>query len=347
MSAKKVGEKKSKTSKKPPDETNILQQPIVKIIAALGGGAAIFYAIGFTIVQTYIHKYNLDGMFWITKEFYIDAGSKFFLDMVRSPLLVPYIFLPYLIILYLLIPKRENLREMVSLEKFAFSLKQWIKFLCLMVLMLGTYVFALSYGGILKNEALIKLVHNLIIDPTGVQSAKLQQSFIFFTLVTPMVVALGILIYRFYGLLEPGSESRILYSIACIFYLAFLAIVPITYGLHIYGWKMVPIKEPQIIVNLLSKGETKASLADEIWLLGQFGNKYLFFKTEKAEVKGIIVFIDEEKIDHLDFDPRKSECLTDVMERMARGDSKKQQDKQFLKNAEAILQKSLPFEKGE
>ncbi len=64
---------------------------LLKAIAILGGDTAIFYAFGFTIVQTFIHKTQLEGIFSFSSEFYVDAGGKFLLEMIRAPLFAPYI----------------------------------------------------------------------------------------------------------------------------------------------------------------------------------------------------------------------------------------------------------------
>ena len=56
-----------------------------KGVAALGGAAAVFYALGFTVVQSYAYKNGFFGMFWLTKEFYRDAGATFILDLIRVP----------------------------------------------------------------------------------------------------------------------------------------------------------------------------------------------------------------------------------------------------------------------
>ena len=99
-----------------------------KGVAALGGAAAVFYALGFTVVQSYAYKNGFFGMFWLTKEFYRDAGATFILDLIRVPMLAPYIFFPLLLVLFLLIPKNEKLGLLCS-GKAGLSKRDWAKML--------------------------------------------------------------------------------------------------------------------------------------------------------------------------------------------------------------------------
>jgi len=69
-------------------------QHLLKFVGALGGAAVVFYAIGFTVVQTYVHRHQLGSVFLFTDEFYRDAGAVFLLDMIRAPILGFYIFIP-------------------------------------------------------------------------------------------------------------------------------------------------------------------------------------------------------------------------------------------------------------
>jgi hypothetical protein len=68
-----------------------LTQLLIRAAGALGGGAVVFYVLGFTVVQTYVYKNELGGMFWFTNAFYGDAGAKFLLEMIRAPLLAFYV----------------------------------------------------------------------------------------------------------------------------------------------------------------------------------------------------------------------------------------------------------------
>ena len=88
------------------EPTDIMTQT-TKVLGLFGGGAILFYAIGFTIVKTYISAIHLDGMIWFTREFYVDAGASFLLEIIEAPFLKPLIFLPYVFVLYLLVPKKS------------------------------------------------------------------------------------------------------------------------------------------------------------------------------------------------------------------------------------------------
>jgi len=86
-------------------------QQLLKFAGALGGAAVVFYAIGFTVVQTYVHRHQLGSVFLFTDEFYRDAGAVFLLDMIRAPILGFYIFIPYLFILFWLLPAAASFKE--------------------------------------------------------------------------------------------------------------------------------------------------------------------------------------------------------------------------------------------
>lgn len=56
-----------------------LVQKLTKAVMILGIGTAIFYTVGFAILNTYIRRVGLEGMFWSTKEFYVNTGANFVL----------------------------------------------------------------------------------------------------------------------------------------------------------------------------------------------------------------------------------------------------------------------------
>lgn len=336
MRGKKI---KKKGSSKTSQDYWAMLQPILKI----GGGAVLFYVFGFTIVQTYIYRNRLEGMFWLTKEFYIDAGGKFLLEMVRAPLLAFYIFIPYLILLYLLIPKKENLKDLISSlnelkarmlksrksksRKPKYHFGQWVRLFSLIALAIGTYLFALYYEKVLDNNIFRELIYILFINPTNKQYPNLRQSLAFFSLVTPMIVALAILMHRLHGL----PKSGIAYYMVMILCLAFFAIIPIAYGFYIYDWQLVRIKEPKIIEKLVPKEKQKTTSAC-YWLLGRFGDEYLFFKKEGNEMEGVIESFDKEDIKYLNFNVKESDSLREQMALV------KITDKKLEKNAEKSIQ---------
>lgn len=297
------------------------------ILGVLGGAAALFYALGFTVVKTYLHETGLEGMFWLTKEFYTDAGGTFLLEMVRAPLLTPHLFLAYLIILYFLIPKEENLLILKSTRKDdlsekdrVFRRKQWIKLSILILLMIGTSIFATNYDSLKGNKSFVGIVNRVIYDPAVEKFSQGKHTLIFFSLATPVVIAVAYFFYRFRGLLKQGSRSRCFYQLAVMVYAVFLAIIPVSYGFYLYDWKVVSLRDTRIIEETLAQGKDGASAHSvvpffQIWLLGEFDDKYLFVTKENIYDEGIIQVIDKDQINQLSFDPSSDSFLRNVMPR--------------------------------
>jgi hypothetical protein len=302
---------------------------LIKVFGLLGGGAVVFYVLGFIVVQTFIYKNEIEGMFWFTNEFYRDAGAKFLLEMVRAPLLAFYVFLPYLLILFFLVPKKENLEKASSAnesslvagnenstelpsEQGTLAVKQWMKVTSLVIIMALTYAIALSFDYLIGKEGVSKFITNVFPNPTNYPSPVIQQSLAFFSMVMPIVIALALFLYHFRGRLLAGSKSRIAYQVTFVAYLLFLTIVPIAFGFHLYDWKIVPVEEPQVISNLISEDKPQTSL--RLWLLGRFGDKYLFFKKTGIKARGVVEVFDEEQIKFLNFDPKRADSLRAQME---------------------------------
>jgi len=288
-------------------------------------------------------------MFWLTKEFYGDAGAKFLLEMVRAPLLAPHVFLPYLFLLFILVPKKENLENAPSgnesplvpekenpkklpSEQGTLAIKQWVKVSSLVFIMLLTYFFTLYFDNLIGSDVISGFIGKVFPNPTNYPSPMVQQSLAFFSIVMPMVFAFALFLYQFHGRLLEGSKSRTMYQMVFMAYLLFLTVVPIAFGFHLYDWKIVPIKEPQIIKNLISEDEQQAASL-RMWLLGRFGDKYLFFKKAGIETRGVVEAFDEDQIKYLNFDPKRADSLRVQMEESF--------DISFIDEGEELLNQSL------
>ena len=298
---------------------------LIKIAGLLGGGAAIFYILGFTIVQTFTYKNELEGMFWFTKEFYTDAGAKFLLEMVRAPLLAPYIFLPYLCLLLMLVPKKSNLEfdrssdgnasasdeqalNVNQSSKGTLARKQWIKISALLFFVVLAYCFTLYFDKLMEQIRFNTIISNIFPNPTDNPSPNVKHSLAFFSFVMPLVISLGIFLCFFYGRLAPNSKSRNIYYVVLVTYILFISIIPITFGFHLYDWKIVPVKDTHMIRKLLPEYE-QHNMASRMWLLGKFGDKYLFFKKEGIEARGILEAFDDDHVTYLNFDPKRADSL--------------------------------------
>ena len=304
-----------------------MYQNITKILAVFGGGAALFYAVGFTVVKTYTYKVGLDGMFWFTKEFYIDAGASFLLEMIRAPLMSPFLFLAYLLLLMFLLPDKKELlyldEEGGALKKKGLSSGKnmlLIKLVIILLLLLATFLYAINYDYFLDSEFFLKLTGYLTLNPANRSFSDARKSLLFFSFVVPMIIAFGVLVYRFWLRLDSGRKNRFYFQTAAAVYIVFFAIVPISFGLHLYDWKLVPVSDPGILEEVSSKGAAEIDNVSDagslnIWLLGRFGNKYLFF-TKKGETgDGLIEVVNEKKIRRLNFDPGSSASLRYQMEK--------------------------------
>lgn len=282
-------------------------QSLTKVFGALGGAAVVFYAIGFVAVQSYTYRNGFEGMFWLTNEFYRDAGAKFLLESVRAPLTAWYIVFPYIGLLYVLIPEGDTLRVQPRRGQ-RLSVRQMMQTAALVAVMAVTYLAVLSYGDILGNRIVTKLIDALFQDPTNATSPEPKQALAFFTLVVPVTVAVAAFLYRFRGCLKRGAPSREVYGFVLVAYLVFLAIVPIAYGMHLYDWKTVPVKEPRALGERYAEMAT-AGTGAEMWLVGEFGGRYVFLRKDRLTGEGIIEAVDTKEIKHLPLDLTRSGSL--------------------------------------
>jgi len=190
-----------------------------KGVAALGGAAVLFYGIGYTIVQSYVYRNGFHGLFWLTKEFYQDAGATFILDLIRVPMLASYIFFPYLFLLFLLIPKDENLKLFCSGDS-TLSIRQWVKILSLLGIMTLTGILALCYGNISNKELFAKLIDLLRRSEESTLSIP-EKSLAFCSLVTPVITVMAFFVYRSWKCLSPTSKRRRMLGFIFLLYFVF------------------------------------------------------------------------------------------------------------------------------
>jgi hypothetical protein len=282
----------------------------IKILGAVGGAAVVFYAVGFVTVQSFLFRNGYEGMFWITNEFYRDAGAKFLLEMVRAPLTAWYFFLPYLALLYLLfVPRRDNLN--FAEEAWPERLLHNAQCVGLIIAMAGTYVVALNYGDCLGYKPFATLISRVFIDPTGGASESLKQSLAFFCIVMPMSLTVAVFLFKFYGALRPGSAARGWYHFTALSFVVYLAVIPISFGMHLYDWKIVAVKDPRAL------GERYAaphSIPSQMWFVGEFGGRYLFLRQDASSPRRIFDSVDVKEIKQLNIDLRDTGSLKYLIE---------------------------------
>jgi hypothetical protein len=309
-------------------QTDGMSEKLWKAVAALGGAAALFYALGFTVVQSYAYKNGFFGMFWLTKEFYRDAGATFILDLVRVPMLAPYIFFPLLLILLSLIPKDDKLRLFCGGEA-KLSNRDWAKILVLFGIMVLTGVFALNYGALSGRESFAEFVDRL----RWTEESTLPQpenSLAFCSLITPVMVVVAIFLYRCWQCLDRQSKRRDIIRGIFIFYFVFVSMIPITYGFYVYDLRVLPISDPQIQAEL--EGGEPTGMGGGIFFLGEFGDKYVFFRKmgNSIENKGIIETRNVQELKRLGFDIRRASSLRMLMTKDVPDQVKEKQKEQTM-----------------
>lgn len=288
------------------------EKNIIKLIAALGGAAALFYALGYAVVQSYIYKNGFDGILWFTSEFYRDAGASFVLDLIRVPMLAPCIFFLYFFLLFLLIPNRKKIMRL-DYDNVIIPKKHKLKIFILIFILVVTGFILLYYEWILGIKFVTELI-DLLRRSAEHTSTQPEQSLAFCCLVTPITAVLAIFLFMHWKSLKSDSKSQGIYIAILAVYFIFLSIIPITYGFYVYDLKIVPIKDPHL-VRCISDQEKDSSDNDEIWFLGEFSNKYVFFKRLKNELRnqGIIEVYNAQEIKHLNFDIKQTSSLKVLM----------------------------------
>jgi len=285
-------------------------QLIAKVLGGIGGVAVVFYAIGFVAVQSYVYRNGFEGMFWLTNEFYRDAGAKFLLETVRAPLTAWYLVFPYVWLLYLLIPKGNELQVQPGRGR-TMSHRQAVQTLALLGVMAMTYLIVLSYNEILGNWYVAQAIDFLFRDPTNAAGPEPKQGLAFFTLVVPVVVAGALYLHRFQDSLKRGAPSREAYGFFLIAYVVFLTVVPIGYGMHLYDWKTVPVKEPQMLGPSFQDAGSNPGTGggSDVWLVGEFGNRYVFLRKNRATGERFIEAVTTSDIKRLPLDLTRSGSL--------------------------------------
>jgi hypothetical protein len=284
----------------------------IKVLGAIGGAAVVFYAVGFVTVQSFLFRNGYEGMFWITTEFYRDAGAKFVLEMVRAPLTAWYFFLPYLALLYVLfVPRRDDLN--FAAEAWPQRLLHNAQCFGLVAAMAATYVVALNFGECLGYKPFATLISGVFIDPTGGASESLKQSLAFFCIVMPMTLAVAIFLFKFYPALKPGAAGRAWYQFTALSFVVYLAVIPISFGMHLYDWKVVAVKEPRALGE---RYEAPHITPSQMWFVGEFGGRYVFLRQDVNSPQRIFDSVDMKEIKQLNIDLRDTGSLKYLLESM-------------------------------
>lgn len=287
---------------------------IARTVTFVGGFAAVFYAVGFTTVQSYVYRHRLDGMLWFTSDFYRDAGAKFLLEFVRTPLIAWYVFFPYLIILYQLVPKDPVLRLSWKADA-PVSPDHWLRVAGLFTVMALTYLGALFYDRILEWLPAARAAEWLFVHAADGEALQTAQSLGFFNMVAPVVIVVGGFLIQFRASLSRDPGSRRAYGLMAASYIVFLAILPISYGFHLYDWRIVPVREPESLARQFPEGSQSSPAL--VWLLGEFGDKYIFLTKQDGLAGGVLQAVAVDQIKLMNLEPSRSVSLKQHLEASA------------------------------
>jgi hypothetical protein len=283
-----------------------MPQDAIKLLGLLGGGAVIFYTVGFVTVQSFLHRNGYEGMFWLTTEFYRDAGAKFLLELVRAPLMAWYFFFPYMAVLYLwLVPAPGNLLGPVEMGP-VWRNRNLLRCLGLVAVIAVTYIFALTYDTLLVNKSFANLVDTVFFDPTGERAQQYKQSLAFFSTVTPLILVVAVFLHRFRDALKSHLWDRGAYQLVALSFVVFLAIVPIAYGMHLYDWRTVAVKDPRALGGRYSDPSQAPA---RMWMVGEFGGRYVFLREDRSSTRKVFDSVASKDITHLNLDLRDSASL--------------------------------------
>lgn len=77
---------------------------VMKFLAGVLTPPAVFYAVGFLIMNAYVSATRLQASFWFTESFYREAGVTFLIDIVMSVAFAPHVFITLSALLIALFP---------------------------------------------------------------------------------------------------------------------------------------------------------------------------------------------------------------------------------------------------
>ncbi|MDH4276041.1 MAG: hypothetical protein OEW08_13485 [Gammaproteobacteria bacterium] len=286
-------------------EEKAVIEKISKVLGMLGGAVALFYLIGYVIVQSYVAANGLEGVLLPSPEFYRDAGAKFLLDLVRAPLTTGYFFFPYLYMLWwVLAPKADNIGTRDH-EKLALTRRDYVQLVALVVWVILTYVLAVMYDFFAGQAWYVDFMRVFV--GTAKTGETLSRAAVgFFNLVTPAVLVLGYVVYHVYQWVQKELLPRRVFPWFLTFYIIYVAVLPISYGMSIYDLRVIPVVSA-------ADGDNKAlwesTSAHEPWLLGEFGGKVYFLRKHGDFPPLSIQAIDAGKIKFLDVDYARASSL--------------------------------------
>lgn len=324
------------------DRFEKLVQQIGSTLAALGSAVAVFYALGFLVVQCFINSADVAGMFWFSREYYEEAGGKFLVEIVRTPLMKPAFFVLYLAFLVYLIPGQEAFSKVSSEGGFGKKITEIyrqnrIKAGFFLSITTVTYFFVAYFDRWAGSRFFVDYVMPVFFWSQDTPSEQ-KSALLFFSLTVPVVFALAVFIRRLFK--NSASKGRL--GAAVFLYILFVSILPISYGRYLYDIKAVPINNPKRMYEL-SNIKSDLSNASKMWFLGRFGGKYLFLRKDnlitdpKADIhtialgrtEGVVESLNEADVKNMNFTLERADSLRSLMKASKTGVFVREAEKVF------------------
>jgi len=309
------------------DKFDALLSRIGTALGVLGGTVAVFYAVGFIVVQCFISSADIAGMFWFSHDYYEEAGGKFLVEIIRTPLMKPMFFVLYLMALVYLIPSEDIIKlvrpagEEPRKKIAEISFRQKIGALIFLIIAASTYFIVAYFDRLVGSKFFVDNVMPVFFW-SGETPNEQRNILIFFSLTVPVVIALGIFLVRLFR----DGKSTSFVAITLSLYILFVSILPISYGRHLYDIKAVPISDPKRLyeVSGIKSDITKSS---RMWFLGRFGGKYLFIRKDNLitnqpvdinnialdRTDGIVESVNEADVKNMNFALDRADSLRELM----------------------------------
>lgn len=310
-------------------------ETLLTFLKVLAGTAVLFFVVGFAIVQTYLTEHKLEGMVWLSQEFYMRAGGRFLLDAIKSPFFGAPVFFPLVVLLFFALGlRRSRIQENLSCGHLL-TRKQLIKLVGLGVLLMVVILIELV-PELLFEGWLSSFVTTRLFNIPNSSFALTSQTVAFFCITLPVLIASGCSIYALYRNLPDVREydeededqkekkkkrddiSRLAYHLIAVMFACALVYLPISYGQYIYDWRVTPIVYAGLSNDsgdLLETPIEDGNVGERrLYLLGEFNDKYVFVRTTQEGPEGKVETFVSSEIHRLVFDVQGDMRLSEVID---------------------------------
>ncbi|MCK4815671.1 hypothetical protein KA005_07875, partial [bacterium] len=170
-------------------------------------------------------------------------------------------------------------------------------------------IYSFVFEDLNGSELFAGIIDSFARDSTSTTFLSIKAALPYFSVVVPLLIINSIFLYRFRWCLKNKTKSHGLYQSFLFLFMVLLITIPISYGRHLYDWKIIPVKDSYKIFD-----DTKESFSGGVWLLGRFNKQYFFLKKDDIKTKGIIKVFDESQIKSMNFALTEAASLRAEME---------------------------------